>query len=206
MRCDLAPGVKLVIDTLSQELEVSPIPIRAALQRLEAEGLVEIIPHTGAIVSEISPNLVTEIFMLLEALESVAFETAVAKATDDDIARLQQLVDTMDQQVETGDADHWSDVNRQFHLAVADIAGMRMLSRFSGQALNSWDRVRRFYFKTFATVRIKEAQADHRRMIKLLRERKAEQLGEVVAQHNRRAMALYQTLITDQQLPSDREF
>lgn len=53
--CNLRPGEKLVIDSLSLELDISPIPIRVALQRLQAEGLVEIKPHTGAIVSPISP-------------------------------------------------------------------------------------------------------------------------------------------------------
>ena len=62
MRCELKPGKKLVMDNLSVELDVSPIPIRGALQRLQAEGLVEIIPHTGAVVSAISPDTVNEIF------------------------------------------------------------------------------------------------------------------------------------------------
>ena len=82
MRCDLKPGEKLVIDTVSAELGVSPIPVRAALQRLQVEGLVEITPHTGAVVSKILPDTVAEIFMLLEVLESVAFRVAVSKASD----------------------------------------------------------------------------------------------------------------------------
>ena len=66
MRCELAPGKKLVIDNLSTELGVSPIPIRGALQRLQAEGLVEITPHTGAVVSEISPIALDQVRLMVK--------------------------------------------------------------------------------------------------------------------------------------------
>lgn len=195
MQCELPPGEKLVIDSLSEMLEVSPIPVRGALQRLQAEGLVKITPHTGAIVSEISPDIVSEVFALLEALENVAFRAVVSKATDSDIAYLQQLVDEMEQYTRTNDANRWSELNNQFHLAVADISGMKMLPRFTSRVLDSWDRLRRYYFKSFVTLRMKEAQADHRQMIELLRARDAEGLSKVVSRHNTQAMELYQKLV-----------
>ena len=198
MRCELEPGEKLVMDTLSEELGVSPIPIRGALQRLQAEGLVEIIPHTGAMVTEISPDIVTEVFMLLEALEGVAFRTAVSKATDDDIAYFQQLVDEMEQYAESGDANHWSELNNQFHLAVANVSEMKMLPRFTSRVLDGWDRLRRYYFKSFIAVRMKEAQEDHRQMVELMRNRDVEGLSEVVSRHNCQAMEVYQELIKEQ--------
>jgi DNA-binding GntR family transcriptional regulator len=56
LHCQLQPGEKLVADNLGATLGISPIPIRAALQRLQAEGLVEITPHTGVVVSQLSPG------------------------------------------------------------------------------------------------------------------------------------------------------
>ena len=198
MRCELEPGEKLVMDALSEELGVSPIPIRGALQRLQAEGLVEITPHTGAMVTEISPDIVTEVFMLLEALEGVAFRTAVSKATDDDIAYFQQLVDEMEQYAKNGDANHWSELNNQFHLAIANISGMKMLPRFTSRVLDGWDRLRRYYFKSFVAVRMKEAQVDHRQMVELMRNRDVEGLSKVVTRHNCQAMEVYQELMKQQ--------
>ena len=198
MRCELEPGSKLVMDTLSEELGVSPIPIRGALQRLQAEELVEIVPHTGAMVSEISPDFVNEVFMLLEALEGLAFRIAVSKASDDDIAYLQQLVDEMERYAQNGDANHWSELNNQFHLAVANISDMKMLPRFTSRVLDGWDRLRRYYFKSFIAVRMKEAQADHRQMVELMRNRDVEGLSKVVSQHNCQAMEVYQELMEKQ--------
>ncbi len=195
MRCELKPGEKLVMDNLSVELDVSPIPIRGALQRLQAEGLVEIFPHTGAIVSSISPDTIDEIFLLLEALESTAFMVTAQKATESEIAHLESLVDDMGSALEANDVDRWSDLNNQFHLAVARITTMTMLYEFTGRVLDSWDRLRRLYLQPFVALRINEAHAEHRQMIGLLKQRDAIGLSKLVAQHNCQAKELYQELI-----------
>ena len=195
MRCELAPGEKLVIDTISDWLEVSPIPVRGALQRLQAEGLVEITPHTGAVVSEISPDNISEIFVLLESLESIAFNDAAQKATATDLAYLRQLIDGMAQAIKAGDAGRWYDLNNQFHLAVAGITQMKMLIRFTARALASRDRLRHFYSTTFVTSRMSEAHAEHCQMVDLLESLDLDHLTPLVAKHNRTARQAYQKLI-----------
>lgn len=199
VHCELVPGEKLVIDNLSLELGVSPIPIRGALQRLQAEGLVEIVPHTGAVVSEISPDTVNEIFMLLEALESVAFSVAAQKATPEDILFLRQLVDEMGQAQQADNAGRWYDLNNQFHLTVAGLTKMKMLLRFTSRALDSRDRLRHFYSKTFIVFRMSEAHTEHCQMINLLESRDVERLLPLVAQHNRKAKEAYQKLVEQHQ-------
>ena len=197
-RCELEPGEKLVIDSLKSSLGVSPIPIRSALQRLEAEGFVEITPHTGATVSEISLDTVTEIFMLLESLENIAFSVAASNATKADLAHLRQLLSEMEAAVKAGDPDHWYDLNNQFHLAVAQMSRMKMLVRFTKRALDSRDRLRHFYLESFINSRMSEAHDEHCRMIELLESRDVDRLTMLVTQHNRRAKEAYQQLIENQ--------
>ena len=199
MRCELKPGEKLVMDNLSVELDVSPIPIRGALQRLQAEGLVEIVPHTGAIVSSISPDTIDEVFLLLDALESTAFVVVAQKATEADIANLERLVNNMDAALEADDVDRWSDLNNQFHLAIARITSMTMLYEFTSRVLDSWDRLRRYYLQPFVALRINEAHSEHIQMIDLLKQRDAVGLSKLVAHHNCQAKELYQELIKGQQ-------
>jgi DNA-binding GntR family transcriptional regulator len=186
-----------VIDTLSSNLGVSPIPVRSALQRLQAEGFVEITPHTGAVVTEISLDTVIEIFALLEALESVAMSMVVSKASLADIANLRQLVDEMATAWQAGDSDTWYDLNSRFHLTIAQITSMKMLIRFTGRALDSRDRLRNLYFESFVSTRMAESHADHCQMIELLERRDIDNLKPLIAQHNRRALKAYQTLLTD---------
>jgi len=198
MHCDLKPGARLVIDSLSDELGVSPIPIRGALQRLQAEGLVEITPHSGAVVSEIFPETIHEVFLLLEVLESAAFRVAIPKANEAEIEQLRQLVGEMDKSLQESDVNRWSDLNNQFHLAVARITGMKMLLEFTGRTLDSWDRLRRCFLPSVVSSRPFEAQAEHRQMIELIEQRQVDSLLRLAAQHNRHAKETYQQLIKDQ--------
>lgn len=195
MRCELKPGQKLVIDTLSLELNISPIPIRAALQRLQAEGLVEIIPHTGALVSPISPDLNTEIFILLETLESAAFRLVSERATLADLAHLRKFVVAMEEACQRGDTGQWSTLNSEFHKAVAGITQMKMLIDFTARVFDSWNRLQHCYLKSIVSVRMPQAQAEHQQMLQLLEHRDTETLIALVAQHNRQARAAYEELL-----------
>lgn len=201
MRCELKPGEKLVIDTLSQKLNISSIPIRPALQRLQAEGLVEIIPHTGAIVSPISPELNTEIFMLLEMLEGMAFRVMSERATPADITQLQQFVSAMDEAVEQDDTEQWSTLNCEFHKAVAQITQMKMLIEFTGRVFDSWNRLQRCFLKSIGSARMHQAQVEHHQLLQLLECRETAALLALVAQHNRQAKIAYEGLLNNQSNP-----
>jgi DNA-binding GntR family transcriptional regulator len=199
MHCELKPGEKLVIDTLSTELAVSPIPVRGALQRLQAEGLIKIKPHTGAVVSEISPDLVNEIFMLLEALESMAFRILVDKASEGDINDLRQSVEAMEQAFQADDADRWSNLNMEFHRAIAQITQMKMLIDFTDRVWNSWDRLRHCYLNPIVSERMPQSQAEHHQMIELLACRDADGLVALAQKHNSQARVTYQKLLQGKQ-------
>src|ERR1700730_8063472 len=82
MRCELKPGQRLVTDGIARQLSVSHIPVREALQLLQAEGLVDNIAHTGASVAPISRDSIVETFTVLEGLEVVATRTAAERMSD----------------------------------------------------------------------------------------------------------------------------
>ena len=85
LHCELAPGEKLIIDRLSAEMGISQIPIRAAIQRLQSEGLVIINPHASAMVAPLPPEKIDEVFTLLENLERAAFKFAAQNIIDADL-------------------------------------------------------------------------------------------------------------------------
>ncbi|MEM7738388.1 MAG: GntR family transcriptional regulator, partial [Deinococcota bacterium] len=67
---EFQPGERLVIDTLAKTLGVSAIPVREALQLLQADGLVDIKPHVGASVTTINPDMIYEVFKPFPSLLS----------------------------------------------------------------------------------------------------------------------------------------
>jgi DNA-binding GntR family transcriptional regulator len=85
IRCELAPGQRLIIDDLARRYEVSIIPVREALRLLQSEGLVVSVAHVGATVAPISKDSVLEVFLLLEGLEVVATRMAAERATPADL-------------------------------------------------------------------------------------------------------------------------
>jgi len=109
----LRPGERLVIDDLARRLGVSPIPIREALQLLQADGFVEIQPHVGATVTRIEPQLITEIFDLLEALERISGREACMRMSPEQFARMSEMLKAMDAM--ESDLEAWSDANAELH-------------------------------------------------------------------------------------------
>jgi DNA-binding GntR family transcriptional regulator len=195
LHCEIPPGEKLVVDRLSTRMGTSTIPIRTALQRLQAEGLVEIVPHTGAMVSGISTSLVTEVFSMLEALESVAFSQAAKNVKAEDLAGLQNILKQMDQALQKRDPDLWSDLNSRFHREVAEITRMKLLIEFTNRTLDNWDRLRRYFFKQESSTRLPQAQVQHRAMLELLRKGDEKALIAAVTKHNREARDAYCKLL-----------
>ena len=185
LRCELKPGEKLVLDSLSEELGVSPIPLRGALQRLQSEGLVEIKPYMGAIVSELLPADIEQVSLLLERLETLSFQVAARQVTDADITQLRQLVQDMTSALAAEDSERWSELNVEFHRAVANLTNMKLLIEFTNRALNNWTRLRRWYLQQII-LQLPLALAEHRQMVELLAVRDTERLAALVIQHNQR--------------------
>ena len=84
----LQPGTELQEVALSEELGVSRGPIREAIGRLAAEGLVTVRPRRGALVRSLSKDEFLELYQVREALEMLAVRLAVPKLEPDDVAQL----------------------------------------------------------------------------------------------------------------------
>lgn len=103
---ELAPLDRLVERRLSAELEVSRTPVREALKLLEADGLIEITLHRGALVSVFGPDEAVHLFDVISSLESLAAERLAETIT---AAGLQELEDLHGVMLEHFRADRISD-------------------------------------------------------------------------------------------------
>ncbi len=107
-----APGAPLIQEDLAKRFNVSRNPVREALRMLAAEGLVTLIPGSGATVRKLSIEDLTELYDLRIALEPILAEAIVEEATRRVIAELRVLADTMDN---TTDDTVWMRANFDFH-------------------------------------------------------------------------------------------
>lgn len=112
----LAPGQRLVVADITAMLAVSAGPVREAIRRLTGEGLIEIVPHRGASVRQITQQDLKEIFELRGAVEGLAARLAAAHASDDGFkAELSALMDEMEDQAAKEDVSGYLKVNTAFH-------------------------------------------------------------------------------------------
>ena len=112
LRGQLKPGQKLDQNELAELLNVSRSPVREALRTLAAEGLVEVYPHRGAVVAELSPEEFEEISIIRVVLEGMAAHLAAPHIDDERIALLKDILAELDN---TTDLDRWVELNRRFH-------------------------------------------------------------------------------------------
>ena len=89
---ELIPGTRLVIEDLAKQLGVSPIPVREALQQLDADGYVVIEPYLGAKVAPIESESVIEVFSLLETMEVVSGRAACQHMSDAEFDILEAIL------------------------------------------------------------------------------------------------------------------
>ena len=86
IRGDFVPGQYLRLEEIASRFDVSTMPVREALRDLEAEGLVTIFPHRGAIVTELSADELQDIYDIRVTLEEMATRLAVPLMTEDTLA------------------------------------------------------------------------------------------------------------------------
>ena len=191
LRCELLPGERLVIEELAQRLDVSTIPVREALQLLQSEGLVESVPHVGTTVTPLSRRSILDVFSIMEGLQIVAARVAAERATDADFAALDALMREMDAVVASLRLEEWGDLNTQFHVTIASMAGLPMLLQMTVQAFDRWNQMRRYFFSDVLAVRAPQAQREHHAIVQAMRTRAMDRVATLLSEHNRHALNDY---------------
>lgn len=124
----LRPGARLRETHLSEELGVSRVPVREALRELVREGLVLVQPQRGAVVREMSPADVDELFDLRVALEVLAARAAARRcAGGADAEVLVAAMAAAEEATSTGPATRVLRANAALHDAVAVLSGHALL-------------------------------------------------------------------------------
>jgi DNA-binding GntR family transcriptional regulator len=121
----LAPGMRLRQNEVAKRFGVSTTPVREAFAQLQAEGLVRIDPHRGAVVFHPTADDLLEYYEIREVLESLAVTHAIDGLTPQIAKELNELIDRMRR---TTDARRWLRMNDEFHLKLYACANRPHLS------------------------------------------------------------------------------
>lgn len=129
-----APGQRLVEADLTAELGVSRGPLREALGRLAAEGVLEIEPYRGALVRRLGREDVLDLFQIREVLEGEAARLAATLIDEGDHRpRLVAAIAAVDGFLDRNDSVGYMDENSRFHELIVELSGNKLLARLIGQ-------------------------------------------------------------------------
>jgi DNA-binding GntR family transcriptional regulator len=191
MNCQLLPGEKLIIQEIADQLSVSAIPVREALRLLASEDLVEYNAHTGAIVSRISEDSITETFTIKEALETASVRVAALKVTESDLLELTSHLKRMDTFIKEEKFKEWALKNSEFHMKITAISGMPLLKEMLNRVLNKWDRIRKYFFSEVVVYRDNQSQSEHWALLQALEKGDIDEAERLTKKHNRDALEFY---------------
>ncbi|MFK7805798.1 MAG: GntR family transcriptional regulator [Anaerolineae bacterium] len=168
-------------DKIASRLGTSTIPVREALFKLNAEGLVEFIPNRGAFVLRLSGSELQEIYTLRLSLETLALKNAIGRYTDQILGAAERILYQMDSEK---DIINWGELNWQFHRTLLEPADMpRLIGILRSLHLN----IIRFLLQNVSTPEEFELRAKHRAehfaLLKACRDRDAE-ISEILLERH----------------------
>jgi DNA-binding GntR family transcriptional regulator len=178
----LAPGAWIDERSLVERFGISRTPLREALKVLHAEGLVRLTPRRGSFVAgELTPQDLDEIFPLMALLEGLCAREAVRKATPEDVRRLEAHHERLERHAAAGEVDRYYEQNYAFHEAVQELAANPWLSRTVSELRRFLRLLRGRQLRVPG--RLEASLAEHRRFMRALARRDAEEAEQVMRAH-----------------------
>lgn len=155
----LPAGRKLVVRVLSEDLGLSPTPVKEALAALEREGLVVAVPHRGYHVPHVTLHDIEELYALREVIEGLAAALAASQAGERLAAQLARLLKQQRACARAGDVERYGDLDLAFHRLLREASGNTRLARVA-EAFNGQIRL---LISTSAQLpgRLRESIAEH---------------------------------------------
>ena len=126
---EFPPGYRLKERDLSTELGISRIPIREAVRDLSTEGFVTMLPRRGALVTQLVPEDLDDIFEVRMALEVTECILAAQRASDEEIVRMRACVTSANEAMARGDRDAVDTANGEFHDVLVEMGHNPVLAQ-----------------------------------------------------------------------------
>lgn len=179
----LAPGEPLDETRLSQRFGMSRTPVREALVRLAADGLVTTLPNRNTIVAPLDFSDLPYYFDALTLMYRVTTRLAAMRRTEADLIEIQALQDAFAHAVTTADAVAMIAVNRDFHLAIARAGRNRYYTDLFRRLLDEGKRLLRLYYQSYNDRLPGRYVDEHNAIIAAIVARDADRADRLSAEH-----------------------
>ncbi len=178
---DILPGAKLNERELCDRLHVSRTPLREAIKRMAADGLVDLLPHRGAVAVKLSETDIVHAFELLAELEGMSGRLAAQRATPEELAEIRALHYEMLARFARRDLPGYYRLNARIHAAINQAARNPVLEK-TYREINA--RVQSMRFRTNQNeAKWQRAVGEHEGILDALERRDAPRLQALLVEH-----------------------
>jgi DNA-binding GntR family transcriptional regulator len=191
----LEPGSPLDEVKLSERFGMSRTPIREALLRLSADGLITTLPNRNTIVAAIDFAALPTYFEALTLMYRVTTRGAAAKRNPAAMTRIRARQEDFSRAVVSRDAYAMIEANREFHVAIAEQAGNPYYTTFFSRLLDEGRRILRLYYSTFDDRLPRQYVDEHEEMIAAIEAGDIERADALAISHAAQIVAQIQEYV-----------
>jgi DNA-binding GntR family transcriptional regulator len=197
---EIASGTRLRQEALADEFGVSRTPIREALRKLEATGLIELRPHRGALVRHPTAREIREAYEVRAELEGLAAELAATRIQDAQLDRLREAERLFRRSITSllasrgrapDPADEtlrdWEQANDLFHIAIQEASGNERLRLTLADLHRSFPRRLTWLALSGSSHLLEENVEQHAAVLRAIERRDASEARRLMSEHVRRA-------------------
>jgi GntR family transcriptional regulator, rspAB operon transcriptional repressor len=168
-RLEYRPGAYLNEAQISRPLKIGRTPVHQALDRLMLEGLLQVIPCKGAVVQSISLEQVLQILEARPVNEPYCIGLTVERATNQNIARMQELLASAGPLIRARDREKLMNLDRAFHRLISDAAHNAIVANILTMLR---ERSLRFWFIAFADeLQLRRIDEEHQAILRAIKRR-----------------------------------
>lgn len=179
------PGVRLPITELAQRYAVSQMPIREALQQLQGEGLITLLPQKGAHVKKIDEKFISNIYDIRGAIDALLIRKSIEVIKDKDIDHITEIQQRYEEAVSRQSLEEILELNDLLHATINGYADNPEALKIKER---HWGLIGGFR-KTFGynPERYQETTKEHRNIIQAIKDRNPDLAAQLVNDHSMKA-------------------
>ncbi|MGH9394642.1 MAG: GntR family transcriptional regulator [Terriglobales bacterium] len=196
---ELPEGGQLRQDEIAAEFQVSRIPVREAFRELLADGLININPNRGAVVSVLPPGEIEELFQIRAVLEGEVLRASIPHLTEADFAAAAAVQERFRAELAHSETvGAWGRLNSQFHATLYAGAALPQFKAVLRTINNNGERYTRL--QLFLTQGRERAVEEHQRLLELCRQRDIGAACKLLDAHVRHAGRSLRDLVEKRRL------
>lgn len=177
----IADGERLDESQLAEKFQVSRTPLREALQRLVASGLVEQRPRRGVFVRQPGPIELIEMFEVMAELEATCAKFAARRISDEALTKLHETNALCKKAVDRGEVDVYFRANEKFHAIIHQQSGNRFLEKECLRLHRRLQPYRRMQLRLRG--RLSQSMQEHEAILRALEEGQSERAADEIRSH-----------------------